>query len=95
MTQYKQRGFLPGEVTTAIKRLGHVSKRVSDDPTEIECTRCGADITGFIREMLKHGRLIAGVIPRCPGHRPLNYFVYRRQTVREMLQELLRRKAAS
>jgi hypothetical protein len=76
------------EVWTNITRLGHVPVKVDDMPAKIECGRCGIDVLAIARAVHREGRLIAGVIPRCPGHRPLNYFVYRRPTVREMLDQL-------
>ena len=54
------------------------------------CTKCGIDLGSLGMQVLKEGRLIAGVIPRCPGHRPLNHFVCRRPTVRELLEQLTR-----
>jgi hypothetical protein len=76
--------FQPKDLWTAVNRLGHRTTRGDDN--KIECSRCGIDMHPIMHKVLKDGRLIAGVIPRCPGHRPLNYFVYRRPTMRELLE---------
>ena len=78
--------FQPKDFWIAVKRLGHQTTK--DEDNKIECSRCGVDMHPIMNSVVKSGRLIAGVIPRCPGHRPLNYFVYRRPTIRELLERL-------
>ncbi len=83
------------DLWTTVKVLGHRSRRRASDPGEpvrIECDLCGIDFMPILKKIMDQNRLIAGDIPRCPGHRPLNYFTYRRPTVRELLEKLLKRK---